>query len=224
MGTRHNHFFPYTNGSDNTRPNAAGATEGARHHHDHRPDFEAFRRGPGFGGRGGFGPGFPGFAAFGADFGRGPGRGGRGRARRGDIRLAILSLLAEAPSNGYGLMKTIAERTDNAWRPSPGSVYPTLSQLVDEEFIAATGEGRQQTFDLTETGRAYVSEHAAEIAAAWGEATVDADHRHDEFIGSAMKLAGVVKQFAFDATPEQRAAGKEKIDELRKALYNILAE
>ncbi|MCU1526912.1 MAG: hypothetical protein JWP75_675 [Frondihabitans sp.] len=215
MDTRHNHFF-----SDN-----AGSTSGARRHHDRRPDFEAFRRGPGFGGRGGFGPGFPGFGGFGSDFGRGPGRGGRGRARRGDIRLAILSLLGEAPSNGYGLMKAIAERTDNAWRPSPGSVYPTLSQLVDEEFIAATGEGRQQTFDLTETGRDYVGEHATEIEAAWSEATAaDTDPRHDEFIGSAVKLAGVVKQFAFDASPEQRAAGKEKIDELRKALYNILAE
>jgi DNA-binding PadR family transcriptional regulator len=223
MGTRHNTFFPGSSATDND-----GQKGGARRHHDRRPDFEAFRRGPGFGGRGGFGAGFgagfPGFGTFGPDFGRGPGRGGRGRARRGDIRLAILSLLSEAPSNGYGLMKAIAERTENAWRPSPGSVYPTLSQLVDEEFIAATGEGRQQTFDLTETGRAYVAEHSTEIAAAWSEATVDTDPRHDEFIGSAVKLAGVVKQFAFDASPEQRAAGKEKIDELRKALYNILAE
>ncbi len=121
-------------------------------------------------------------------------------------------------------MKSIAERTDGAWRPSPGSVYPTLSQLVDEGLIAESGEGRQSTFDLTEAGRAYVAEHGEEIAKAWSDATADGEHRGDEFLGSSMKLAGVLKQFHFDATPEQRAQATAKIDELRRALYTILAD
>jgi DNA-binding PadR family transcriptional regulator len=170
--------------------------------------------GPGFG----FGPGGPGFG-----FG-GPGRGGRGRARKGDVRLAILSLLGEEPANGYGLMKTIAERTDGTWRPSPGSVYPTLQQLVDEGLITAVGEGRQSTFQLTEAGTTYIAEHSDEIAKAWSDAEGEPDHRHDEFIGSAVKLAGVIKQFAFDATPDQRKLATAKIDELRRALYTILAD
>jgi DNA-binding PadR family transcriptional regulator len=186
-------------------------------------------RGPGFGG--GFGPGAgfggfgfgPGAAGFGPGMGFGP-RGGRGRARKGDVRLAILSLLGEAPANGYGLMKTIAERTEGAWRPSPGSVYPTLQQLVDEDLIVESGEGRQSTFDLTESGRAYVAEHSDEIAKAWGDATAEQGAHGDEFIGSAIKLAGVIKQFHFDASPEQRAAGAAKIDELRRTLYTILAD
>nr|WP_245981841.1 PadR family transcriptional regulator [Frondihabitans australicus] len=183
-------------------------------------------RGPGFGG--GFGPGAAGFGGFGGPGfgGFGPGfgpRGGRGRARKGDVRLAILSLLNEAPANGYGLMKAIAERTDGSWKPSPGSVYPTLAQLVDEDLIVESGEGRQSTFDLTEAGRAYVAEHSDEIATAWGDATVEPG-RHDEFIVSAMKLAGVLKQFHFDATAEQRSEATAKIDELRRALYTILAD
>ncbi|BDZ51867.1 hypothetical protein GCM10025867_41080 [Frondihabitans sucicola] len=208
-----------------------------RNHHDQpqRGEFGPFGRGRGFGpgfgpgmgrgaGRGGagFGGGFgPGF---GAGFGPGMGRGGRGRARKGDVRLAILSLLGEEAANGYGLMKTIAERTDGTWRPSPGSVYPTLQQLVDEGLIAAAGEGRQSTFELTEAGTTYVAAHADEIAKAWSDAEAPIDPRHDEFIGSAVKLAGVIKQFAFDATPEQRKLATAKVDELRRALYTILAD
>ena len=72
-------------------------------------------------------------------FGRGGPRGrGRGRARRGDVRLALLRLLAEEPRNGYQLMQTIEERSGGRWRPSPGSVYPTLAQLEDEGLIRST--------------------------------------------------------------------------------------
>jgi DNA-binding PadR family transcriptional regulator len=219
----------YDNNDINSQP--------TRRHHE-RPDFgqrfgQARGRGRGFGPGGmgpGFGAAFGGFGGPGGAFnglggpGFGPGRGGRGRARKGDVRLAILSLLGDAPANGYGLMKSIGERTEGAWRPSPGSVYPTLQQLVDEGLITVSGEGRQSLYQLTSEGIVYVSEHGDEIAKAWGDATDTSDGRHDEFIGSAMKLAGVLKQFAFDATPEQRQAGKEKVDELRRSLYSILAD
>ena len=81
-------------------------------------------------------------------FGRGPRGRGRGRARRGDVRLALLRLLAEEPSNGYQLMQTIEERSDGRWRPSPGSVYPTLAQLEDEGLIrSAERRGRTAVRD-----------------------------------------------------------------------------
>src|SRR5262245_53294993 len=86
-----------------------------------------------------FAPGFgPGVDPRADCFGRGP-----RRRSKGDVRAAILSLLAETEGlNGYAIMKAIAEKTQGAWRASPGSVYPTLQQLVDEELIAARGEGR----------------------------------------------------------------------------------
>lgn len=201
-------------------------------HHDQHDRFgrpqdrfgDAPRRGPGGHGRG-FGPGFgpggfgPGFGGFGPGFG-GP-RGGR--ARRGDVRSAILSLLAENPSNGYGLIKAIAEKTNGSWRPSPGSVYPTLQQLVDEELIVATGEGRRTEFELTDAGRAYVAEHADEMTAAW-EATPGHSEGHAAFFESVGKLMGVIQQFRHSATDAQRAAAVEKLDEARRALYLILAD
>ena len=70
--------------------------------------------------------------------------GGRGRKRRGDVRTALLLLLAEEPRNGYQLMQTIEERSDGRWRPSPGSVYPTLAQLEDEGLIRADGARRPE--------------------------------------------------------------------------------
>ena len=72
----------------------------------------------------------------GPGFGRGP------RARRGDVRAALLVLLAEEPRNGYGLMQEIEARSDGAWRPSPGSVYPALSQLEDEGLVQRGGVRR----------------------------------------------------------------------------------
>jgi DNA-binding PadR family transcriptional regulator len=151
------------------------------------------RRGP-HGHGGGFGPGGFGPGGFGPG-GFGPG--------------------------GYGLIKTIAEKTSGTWRPSPGSVYPTLQQLVDEELIAAVGEGRRTEFTLTEDGRAYVAEHAEELANAWN---TDPHGSGTAFHHSVGKLMGVIHQFRVAATEEQRQAAIEKMDETRRALYLILAD
>src|SRR5690625_7490295 len=93
--------------------------------------------------------------------GRGGGFGPRGtrRANRGDVRLAILSLLSEGASNRYGLIKMIAEMTGNASSPRPRSVYPTLQQLVDEGLTSPLGDGRRTEYELTELGRQYGPEH-----------------------------------------------------------------
>ncbi len=188
-----------------------------RFHHDPGGRGHGFPGGPGFG--------FPG-GGFGPRFGDGgPGFGPRGprRASKGDIRSVILSLLAEGPSNGYGLIKAIAEKTGGAWRPSPGSVYPTLQQLVDEDLIVSTGDGRKTEFELTDAGKTYVSEHADDFARAW-EATPGQSESDAQFVESLGKLMGVVHQFRHSATDTQRAVAVEKLDETRRALYLILAD
>ncbi|MGB8020955.1 MAG: PadR family transcriptional regulator [Candidatus Nanopelagicales bacterium] len=174
--------------------------------------------GPGFGGPGFGGPGGP-------PFGPSPqGIGPRGRRRRpkGAVREAVLSLLAIGPANGYSLMRQIAERTDGAWTPSPGSVYPTLSQLVDEGLIQATGVDRGTDFVLTDEGRQYVSDHADALEQVWAEATHGAPS-HAAMRDSLMALMGVAHQFRF-ATDEQRQRASELLDEARRALHGILAE
>src|SRR5471030_1976142 len=99
-----------------------------------------FMRSGGFGGPGGFGPGGFGPGGFGpggpGGFG-GPGGRMRRRMRRGNVRAAILLLLEEEPRNGYQVMQEIEQRSEGAWRASPGSVYPALQQLEDEGLVRA---------------------------------------------------------------------------------------
>src|SRR3954452_15717878 len=90
-------------------------------------------------------------------------RHGRGRAPRGDVRAAVLLLLAEEPMHGYQLMQAIADRTDGRWRPSPGAIYPTINQLEDEGLITVTSSAGRKLAALTEAGR----EHVAESSGSW---------------------------------------------------------
>lgn len=200
---------------------------GARQHHG--AGFPGRDRGDhDHGGRGGFGPGFgrgfgPGFG--GPGFG-GPGFGGPGfgreRRRRGDVRLAILGLLAEGPQNGYAVIKTIVERTGGAWKPSPGSVYPTLQQLVDEDLVVSTGDGRKTLFELTDAGKAEAEAKADEIAAAFEAPGLPDSQR--EFMEALRKTMGVLHMYRTSATEDQAKAATAKIDQLRKDLLQILAD
>jgi DNA-binding PadR family transcriptional regulator len=191
--------------------------------HTHNPethDHPFMRRS---GGPRGFGPGpggHPGFGGFGP---RGFMPPGPQRKRRGDVRHAIISLLAEGPSNGYGLIKAIATKSGGTWTPSPGSVYPTLQQLVDEELIETVGEGRRTDFQLTAAGTAYAKEHADELERLWNATEQDASA--EAALGeSIQKFMGVVHQFRFAATDDQRAKAVDAIDQARRTLYGILAD
>ncbi|MGQ0575566.1 MAG: PadR family transcriptional regulator [Pseudonocardia sp.] len=178
--------------------------EESRHGRAHR---RGHRRGPHFG------PGFP-----------PPPRGfGRGRrTSRGDIRLAVLALVAEQPRHGYEILQEIAERTGGAWRPSPGSVYPTLSQLRDEGLVTVERSAGRRIVELTEAGTVYVAEHRAELDAVWESAGGDdADVALAEQLG---QLHAAAQQVAAAGTPEQVAAATLAITEARKAIYRLLAE
>src|SRR3979411_1394510 len=112
--------------------------------------------GPGYG-FGGFGPGGPGWG--GGQFGRGR------KARRGDIRTASLLLLAEEPRNGYQIMQEVEDRSEGLWRPSPGSVYPALAQLEDEQLIRSEEIDGRKLFAITDEGRALLEQRASDAPA-----------------------------------------------------------
>ena len=191
----------------------------ARYHHDHDDHAHGGFRGA-RSGREGVGRGTPAFGGFGP---RGFMPPGPQRKRRGDVRIAILSLLIEKPSNGYGLIKEITDRSGGTWYPSPGSVYPTLQQLVDEELIETRGEGKRSEFQLTTGGTEWVAAHADELAQVWqsAEARIEADAGLHESIA---KLMGVIHQLRFGASDAQRAKAIDTLNETRRALYAILAD
>nr|WP_307830689.1 PadR family transcriptional regulator [Mycobacteroides abscessus] len=201
---------------------------GRRHECDPRGEFReqawAGRRGPGAFMDRGFGPGFGrGFGpGFGFGFGEQPRGRGRGRGQRGDVRAAILALLAERPMHGYEMIREIAERSNNIWRPSPGSVYPTLQLLVDEGLITETegGSSRKQ-FELTEEGTA-----AAEKldTPPWEKINEDADPSVLDLRSALGQLMGAVAQSAHAASPEQQQRIIEIVNSARKQIYGILGE
>ena len=154
-------------------------------------------------------------------FGGGPR--GRGRRRRGDVRLAVLRLLSEDPRNGYQLMQTIEERSQGHWRPSPGSMYPTLAQLEDEGLIRSTEVDGGRRFEITDAGQEALQERAGEPDPWVSEPEAD-EHAMSELGPLVIGIGKAVWQLAAVADAGQRAKAVELLSETRRALYGILAE
>lgn len=155
----------------------------------------------------------------------GPGRfpHGRGRRRRGDVRLALLRLLGEQPHNGYQLMQAIEERSQGMWRPSPGSVYPTLAQLEDEGLIRSVeAEGARQ-FEITDAGREYLDSRGEEPAP-WEPVDAAADSPLAELGPLMIQIGKAVFQVASVGDRAQREQARELLAQTRRALYRILAD
>ncbi len=171
-----------------------------------------------------FGPPFgPPWSGGGFGPGRRGGRGGpRGRARRGDVRASILALLKDRPMHGYEMIQEIAERSGGAWRPSPGSVYPTLQLLEDEGLIESASEGGKKLFTLTEEGRA---EADGGPDAPWEEAGrgVDWESLH-EIRQAGTGLVEAFRQVWSTGNAAQRDKALTVVNEARKKLYLILAD
>jgi len=159
---------------------------------------------------------------FGGGPGWGPHRRGRGRARRGDVRLALLRLMAEEPRNGYQLMQAIEERSEGLWRPSPGSVYPTLAQLEDEGLIRSAAVEGGRRFEITDAGREHLERRAHEPAP-WEPPAESAENPLAELAPLVIQIGKATFQVASVGDPGQRDRAKEVLSETRRALYRILA-
>ncbi len=192
-----------THWQDRTR----GMGQSGRHRHDF-PWGDAFARG-----RGAWLYDTP---------GRGHGRGRGGRARRGDVRAAVLALLAEQPMYGYEIIQQLEERTQGVWRPSAGSVYPTLQLLEDQGVVTSEESGGKRRYTLTETGRA---EFDADDRgrAPWEEVTDGIDPVRWDLFKAIGQIAVATKQVAEAGTAEQQGEAVNLLAETRRRLYAILA-
>lgn len=156
-------------------------------------------------------------------FGRGHHRGPK--VRRGDVRAAILDVLATEPMNGYQIIQQIAERSGGAWKPSPGSVYPTVQQLEDEGLVEGSEGAGKRLLQLSDDGRAYVETHPEELAATWrpfDQAT------EEEGVGDLKpvigQMMGAVWQVVVSGTKQQQAEAAEILVDTRRKLYGLLAD
>jgi len=149
-------------------------------------------------------------------------RGGRGRAPRGDVRAAVLLLLAEEPMHGYQLMQAIAERSGGRWTPSPGAIYPTISQLEDEGLVTVTADAGRKLVALTDAGREHI--------AARRETTPDPfagqspTRQGTDLRGLLEELHAAVRQVARTGSDAQLTAAAGVLTEARRSLYLLLAD
>lgn len=175
--------------------------------------FPPFPLGPMFGaGHRGHGPEGPGFA--------GPGR----RARRGDVRMAILHLLSEEPRNGYQIIQELSARTDGLWKPSPGAVYPAMSALEDEGLIVPDARN-PKVFTLTHAGRDAIEESPEAPWATFQDAGRSFhESRHGDLWREFGKLAEALRAVAMNATPDQLGEAFELLARTRRELFALLAQ
>jgi DNA-binding PadR family transcriptional regulator len=152
--------------------------------------------------------------------GRGHGR-GRHRVRRGDVRSAILALLDDRPMHGYEMIQELEERTGGRWRPSAGSIYPTLQLLEDEGLVTAEEVDGRKVFSLTDSGKKEVPEQT-EGERPWEEG--DEDSPRFAVRSELFRTIGAAKQIARGDDDEQMTKAAEILKETRRQLYGILAE
>jgi DNA-binding PadR family transcriptional regulator len=152
--------------------------------------------------------------------GRGHGR-GRHRVRRGDVRSAVLALLDDRPMHGYEMIQELEERTGGRWRPSAGSIYPTLQLLEDEGLVKAEQVDDRRVFSLTDSGKEAVPERT-EGQRPWEEG--DEDSPRFAVRSELFRTIGAAKQIARGDEDEQMTKAAEILKDARRQLYGILAE
>ncbi len=141
---------------------------------------------------------------------------GGGRARRGDIKYLILEVLAEGPRHGYDIITELENKSNGRYRPSPGSVYPTLTLLEEGGFITGASAEGKRVFSITDAGRELLTKKPAD--ATFG------DEDGIDLRGAALKLGAAVMQAgrASDASSQQKV--RDILDTARREIYKILAE
>jgi DNA-binding PadR family transcriptional regulator len=136
--------------------------------------------------------------------------------------LAILFLLNEEPMHGYQVMQELSARSGGMWRPSPGSVYPTLQQLEDEGLIEAAESSGKRVFSLTDEGRDYLA--SLTEPAPWEQFMSGG---HDQFVAlrdAAFQLGAALIQVATSGHEHQVAAAKDIVADAKAKVYEILKE
>ncbi len=150
-------------------------------------------------------------------FGRGPKRG------RGDVRAAILALLAEEPMHGYQIITELTERSGGVWRPSPGSVYPTLQAMEDQGLVTADQAEGRRVFSLTDEGRTLAGE-AGDGPAPWERAARGANRSLVDLRGLMVEVAAATMQVGRSGSEGQVKAVGEILAETRRRIYLVLAD
>jgi DNA-binding PadR family transcriptional regulator len=140
--------------------------------------------------------------------------------RRGEVRGLILAALRDKPMHGYEVIQALENQSDGRWRPSAGSIYPTLQQLADEGLVSGEDVDGRRVYSITEAGRKVADESGDRSP--WTEAE-EAD-RATDIRKLALELAAAVMQVQRMGSPRARREADKILTDARKQMYRLLAE
>lgn len=159
----------------------------------------------------------------GMDSAYGPRWTGMARARRGNVRAALLALLAEQPMHGYQIIQELEERSSGMWRPSPGSIYPKLQLMTDEGLLSAEEQGGRRVYTITDAGREQVeARRQGGSRSPWQ--FEQPDREAADLRQAAFRLMGAVRQVGAAGSTDQRRRALALLDGARQSLYALLSE
>jgi len=137
---------------------------------------------------------------------------------RGDLKFVILRLISKCPMHGYEVMKALEKESKGYYRPSPGSVYPTLQMLEDEGYVTVEEQEGKKIYTITDEGTAYLGENEDFV----DDVFERVEHFTDRFFGGDMralsrsfsKLAQLTfdQAFQWGAEPEDLARMNEILE------------
>jgi DNA-binding PadR family transcriptional regulator len=136
----------------------------------------------------------------------------------GEVRLALLSLLAERPMHGYELMKEMEARSGGMYQASAGTVYPNLQQLEDEGLVRMeTGKDGKRVYHITDEGRKALKEQAPGVERIWSRASAWDDWR-DAFSPGGTEVMGPLMRIARAAFRAAARGDTAQVERVRESL------
>ena len=143
--------------------------------------------------------------------------------RRGDVRSALLIALLDGPGHGYELIQLLEAKTEGRWRPSPGSVYPSLQMLADEGLVTSTERDGKRVFEISDAGRQQAEERIANEGYPWDAMDRGRDE-HGKLRAAMRDLHSAARQVGATGSAEVVERATEIVTQARKDLYRLLAE
>ncbi|WP_149084314.1 MULTISPECIES: PadR family transcriptional regulator [Microbacterium] len=128
----------------------------------------------------------------------------------GDLRLYLLSLLAESPQHGYGIIQSLTDRTGGTYTPSAGTIYPRLAKLEEEGLVTKTVDGRTTIYAITEAGRAELASREGDLAHIEAGITDTVRLIANEVRQSVQEAMKSLRADLATATKDDRSAAKNK--------------
>jgi DNA-binding PadR family transcriptional regulator len=145
--------------------------------------------------------------------------------RRGDIRLALLAALVDGPAHGYELIQRLEERTQGRWKPSPGSVYPTLTMLEEQGFARSEQRDDKRIYTITEAGQTELTTRTTEAGGPpWMLGNDPSGGAHGGLRHAMGQLLMAAKQVGAVGDPALVEQATAVVNDARRKIYALLAE